>query len=109
MPPARSGPPFLMTEMIQAEPAFAARLLRRLLAEGSAADRLAQAARSTVAAGRDVVIVGCGTSEHGAMVAATILASGGSLDVGQGTGRRPAGARGGPGAAGRGPARGHQP
>ncbi len=74
MPPARSGPPFLMTEMIQAEPAFAERLLRRLLAEGSAADRLAQAVRSTVAAGRDVVIVGCGTSEHGAIAAAAILA-----------------------------------
>jgi glutamine---fructose-6-phosphate transaminase (isomerizing) len=74
MPPARSGPPFLMTEMIRAEPAFAERLLRRLLAHGSAADRLAEAVRSTIVAGRDVVVVGCGTSEHGAMAAAAILA-----------------------------------
>lgn len=74
MPPVRSGPPFLMTEMIEAEPAFAERLLRRLLREGSAAGRLAQAVRATVEAGRDVVVVGCGTSEHGAMAAVAILA-----------------------------------
>ena len=74
MPPVRPGPPYLMTEMIEAEPAFAERLLHRLLADGSAADRLAQAMRSTIAAGRDVVVVGCGTSEHGAMAAAAILA-----------------------------------
>ena len=74
MPPVRPGPPYLMTEMIEAEPAFAERLLHRLLAGGAAADRLAQAMRSTIAAGRDVVVVGCGTSEHGAMAAAAILA-----------------------------------
>ena len=76
MPPVRPGPPYLMTEMIEAEPAFAERLLRRLLAGGSAAERLAQAVRATVLAGRDVVVVGCGTSEHGAMAAAAILAHG---------------------------------
>ncbi len=74
MPQVRSGPPFLMTEMIEAEPAFAERLLRRLLHEGSAAGRLAQAVRATVEAGREVVVVGCGTSEHGAIAAVAILA-----------------------------------
>lgn len=73
MPPVRPGPPYLMTEMIEAEPAFAERVLRRLLADGGAAERLAQAVRATVEAGRDVVVVGCGTSEHGAMAAAAIL------------------------------------
>jgi fructoselysine-6-P-deglycase FrlB-like protein len=48
-------------------------VLRRLLADGGAAERLAQAVRATVEAGRDVVVVGCGTSEHGAMAAAAIL------------------------------------
>lgn len=72
MPPVRPGPPYLMTEMIEAEPAFAERVLRRL-ADGGAAERLAQAVRATVEAGRDVVVVGCGTSEHGAMAAAAIL------------------------------------
>ncbi|HXR26321.1 MAG TPA: SIS domain-containing protein, partial [Candidatus Baltobacteraceae bacterium] len=74
MPPVRSGPPFVMTEMIEAEPAFAERLLRRLLLEGSPASGLARAIRSTVEAGRPVLVVGCGTSEHGAMAAAAILA-----------------------------------
>lgn len=74
MPPVRSGPPFLMTEMIEAEPAFAERLLRRLQAEGSEARLLARAVADTVGAGQDVVVVGCGTSEHGAMAAAAILA-----------------------------------
>jgi glutamine---fructose-6-phosphate transaminase (isomerizing) len=74
MPPVRTGPPYLMTEMIEAEPAFAARLLRRLLGSGSAAEQLARAVEATVLDGRPVVVVGCGTSEHGAMAAAAILA-----------------------------------
>ena len=84
MPAVRPGPPFLMTEMILAEPAFAERLLRRLLVEGSAADRLARAVRSTVQAGRDVDIVGCGTSEHGALAAVAILADVARATVGGG-------------------------
>jgi glutamine---fructose-6-phosphate transaminase (isomerizing) len=73
MPPVRSGPPFLMTEMIEAEPAFAERLLHRLLLPGGAAEQLARAIGATVLDGRPVVVVGCGTSEHGAMAAAAIL------------------------------------
>ncbi len=74
MPPVRSAPPFLMTDMIEAEPAFAERLLQRLLRPGSAAEELARAVAATVLDGRPVVVVGCGTSEHGAMAAAAILA-----------------------------------
>lgn len=73
MPPVRSGPPFLMTEMIEAEPALAERLMHRLVLRGGAAERLARAVGATVRDGRTVVVVGCGTSEHGAMAVAAIL------------------------------------
>ena len=72
-PADRTGPPWLMTRMIAAEPAFAARCLDRLAADGSAA-RLAAALRAAAAAGDPVVVVGCGTSEHGAIGMAAILA-----------------------------------
>ena len=72
-PADRAGPPWLMTRMIAAEPAFAARCLARLAADGSAG-RLAAALRAAAAAGAPVVVVGCGTSEHGAIGAAAILA-----------------------------------
>jgi fructoselysine-6-P-deglycase FrlB-like protein len=62
-----------MTEMIAAEPAFAARCLDRLAADGSIAG-LAAELRNAAAAGAPVVVVGCGTSEHGAIGAAAILA-----------------------------------
>lgn len=72
MPTLRDGPPWHMTEMIDAEPALAARILDRLAADGSAI-RLANAVREHAAAGRPITIVGCGTSEHGAMAVATIV------------------------------------
>jgi fructoselysine-6-P-deglycase FrlB-like protein len=72
-PADRGGPPWLMTRMIAAEPAFAARCLTRLAADGSAA-RLAAALRAAAATGAPVVVVGCGTSEHGAIGTAAILA-----------------------------------
>ncbi len=68
----RGSPPWFMTEMISAEPAFAARLLGRLAANGSA-QRLADALRATSEAGQPVSVVGCGTSEHGAIGVAAIL------------------------------------
>jgi glucosamine--fructose-6-phosphate aminotransferase (isomerizing) len=71
-PVDRGRPPWFMTEMIAAEPAFAARCLSRLVADGSAA-RLAAELHSAAAAGAPVVVVGCGTSEHGAIGAAAIL------------------------------------
>jgi glucosamine--fructose-6-phosphate aminotransferase (isomerizing) len=71
-PVDRGGPPFFMTEMIAAEPAFAQRCLARLAADGSAA-RLAGELRVAAANGAPVVVVGCGTSEHGALGVAEIL------------------------------------
>ena len=71
-PADRGGPPWFMTEMIAAEPAFAARLLRRLSADGSA-QRLAEELRRAAAAGVPVTVVGCGTSEHGAIGVTAIL------------------------------------
>jgi len=55
-----------MTEMIAAEPAFAERLLRRLADPASPAARLAEFIRSTARTHEPTVVVGCGTSEHGA-------------------------------------------
>jgi len=71
-PVDRGGPPWFMTEMIAAEPAFAARLLRRLAGDGSA-ERLADELRRAAAAGVPVTVVGCGTSEHGAIGVTAIL------------------------------------
>jgi glutamine---fructose-6-phosphate transaminase (isomerizing) len=76
MPPLREGPPYLMTEMIAAEPALAERIVRRLsTAPGeSAIGELAGAITDTVRRGWPVVTTGCGTSEHAAMATAALLA-----------------------------------
>jgi glutamine---fructose-6-phosphate transaminase (isomerizing) len=71
-PVDRGAPPWFMTEMIAAEPALAERLLGRLAQDGSA-ERLAAALRTASAAGDPITLVGCGTSEHGALGAAEIL------------------------------------
>ncbi len=71
MPSRRARPPYHMTEMIEAEPAFARRLLGRLAVD-PAVVRLADAVRYAASAGT-VVLTGCGTSEHGALAAADIL------------------------------------
>ena len=68
----RAGPPYHMTEMIEAEPALAGRLLRRDPASCGAA-ALAAAIREVAAVGGSVVVTGCGTSEHGAQGTAEIL------------------------------------
>jgi glucosamine--fructose-6-phosphate aminotransferase (isomerizing) len=62
-----------MTDMIAAESAHARRLLVKLADRGSAAAELAEAIRTTVAAGDPITLVGCGTSEHAALAAAEIL------------------------------------
>jgi glucosamine 6-phosphate synthetase-like amidotransferase/phosphosugar isomerase protein len=72
MPSLRDGPPWHMTEMIEAEPALAVRILDRLEADGSAA-KLAALVREFSDAGRPIITVGCGTSEHGAQAVAEIL------------------------------------
>lgn len=72
MPPARARPPYVMTNMIAAEPAFAERLAGRLV-QSAALDELVGALRAAADAGRPIVITGCGTSEHAAMAMAMIL------------------------------------
>ncbi len=73
MPSPRSGPPYHMTEMIEAEPALAGRVLERLAAPTAGTARLAAAIRSAATAGQPIVVTGCGTSEHGALGAVEIL------------------------------------
>jgi fructoselysine-6-P-deglycase FrlB-like protein len=73
MPPHRGGPPYLMTEMIVAEPAVAERLADRLLLD-PALPTLAEAVLEAARLGRPIITTGCGTSEHAAMVAAAVLA-----------------------------------
>ncbi len=72
MPAIRPGPPWAMAEMIAAEPALAARIARRVVADGTAA-ALADAVRTAAASGGPIIVTGCGTSEHAAMGAAAIL------------------------------------
>jgi glucosamine--fructose-6-phosphate aminotransferase (isomerizing) len=72
MPAWRDTAPYLMTEMIAAEPALAERLLRRLSADPAVA-ALADAVRTTAGGGEAIVLTGCGTSEHAAMIGAGLL------------------------------------
>jgi fructoselysine-6-P-deglycase FrlB-like protein len=72
-PTTRGSAPFHMTEMIDAEPALAERVLGRHEAPGSGAAELARAIRSTIRVGDPVVLTGCGTSEHAALAAVEIL------------------------------------
>lgn len=73
MPARRDGPPWFMTDMIEAEPGLAARVLDRLAGRSGAAARLAMAVRASAAAGRPVLVTGCGTSEHAAIAVAELL------------------------------------
>ena len=73
MPSHRDGPPWHMTEMIEAEPALAERLLTRLADPSSAAGALAEQIRATAFRRASIVVTGCGTSEHGAQAFAEIL------------------------------------
>ncbi len=72
MPELRGGPPYVMTEMIAAEPALAERLVARLAASAELA-AVADAVRACVEAGQPVTFAGCGTSEHAGMVCAAML------------------------------------
>ena len=73
MPSHRDGPPFHMTEMIEAEPALSVRLLRRLADPAGPAARLAAAIRASAERGLPIQVTGCGTSEHGAQATVEIL------------------------------------
>ncbi|HEX7472347.1 MAG TPA: SIS domain-containing protein [Candidatus Limnocylindrales bacterium] len=73
-PSPRSGPPYHMTDMIAAEPALAERLLGRLAVPDGDVARLVATIREVARAGDPIVVTGCGTSEHGALGVAEILA-----------------------------------
>lgn len=73
-PSPRGGPPYHMTEMIAAEPALAERLLGRLAVPDGDVARLVAAIREVARAGDPITVTGCGTSEHGALGVAEILA-----------------------------------
>jgi glucosamine--fructose-6-phosphate aminotransferase (isomerizing) len=72
MPEVRPGPPWAMAEMIAAEPALAVRVGRQAMADGTAS-ALAKLVRSAIETHEQVVVTGCGTSEHAAMAVAAIL------------------------------------
>src|SRR3990170_2779689 len=72
-PSRRETPPFHMTEMIEAEPALAGRILARQAEAGSAAGALASAIARAIKAGGPVIVTGCGTSEHAAQGVVDIL------------------------------------
>ena len=71
-PSLRPGPPYHMTEMIEAEPALARRILAHDPASSGVA-ALAGTIREAVSAGQPVLVTGCGTSETGALGVVEIL------------------------------------
>ena len=73
MPSLRDDPPFHMTEMIEAEPPLARRILERLATPRGGAAQLATAIRDAGAQRSPIVVTGCGTSEHGALAVVEIL------------------------------------
>lgn len=73
MPARLDGPPWHMTQMIEAEPGLALRLLTRLADPDGPAVRLAAAIRATSQRGRPILVTGCGTSEHGAQATVEVL------------------------------------
>jgi glucosamine--fructose-6-phosphate aminotransferase (isomerizing) len=67
-PELRPGPPWVMEEMIRAQAALPDRLVGL-----EAAHAINHAAARALAAGDEVIVVGCGTSEHAAMAIAALL------------------------------------
>ena len=67
-PEFRSAPPWVMEEMIAAGPGLAAPILG-----DPAAARIAELVTNATGRGAPVAVVGCGTSEHGAMAVAEQL------------------------------------
>ena len=70
-PELRPGPPWVMEEMIRAQAA-----LPDGLAALDGAHAIRDAAARALAAGDEVVVVGCGTSEHAALAVAALLRDG---------------------------------
>ena len=71
-PELRDGPPWVMEEMILSEPELPAAILD---GDRSAADAIGGAVRDAAARGEPIVVTGCGTSEHGAMAVAGLIAA----------------------------------
>ena len=69
-PELRDAPPWVMEEMIFAQARLAAPILG---ADRAEVTRLRDAVVGAAAAGEPVVVTGCGTSEHAAMVVAELL------------------------------------
>ena len=67
-PELRDGPPWVMEEMIAAEPALA-----EPIAAAAGADAIAAAVTRAASAGEPIVVTGCGTSEHGALAVTALL------------------------------------
>lgn len=72
MPAFRSRPPYLMTEMIAAEPALAQRLITRLR-DNDALSAVADAVAGAQLRSEPILVTGCGTSEHAAIAVAELL------------------------------------
>jgi glutamine---fructose-6-phosphate transaminase (isomerizing) len=71
-PELRAGPPWVMQEMIAAQPELAEQMLAN---PSPAAGAIAAEIAAALAAGRPVTVTGCGTSEHGAHAIAALIAS----------------------------------
>jgi fructoselysine-6-P-deglycase FrlB-like protein len=69
-PELRDAPPWVMEEMIFAQPKLAAPILG---ADRTEVTRLRDAVVEAATAGEPVVVTGCGTSEHAAIVVAELL------------------------------------
>jgi len=70
-PELRPGPPWVMEEMILAERDLPVAILE---GAGEETAQVAGAIRDAVALGAPIVVTGCGTSEHGAMAVAEVIA-----------------------------------
>src|SRR6266550_7404527 len=62
-PELRAGPPWVMEDMVAAEPTLPAGIVR----QEAAARSIAGAIKAALAQGQPIAVAGCGTSEHGAM------------------------------------------
>jgi glucosamine--fructose-6-phosphate aminotransferase (isomerizing) len=71
-PELRPGPPWVMEEMIAAQPELVAPIL---VDPSPAVAAIAEDIAAALDAGRPVTVVGCGTSEHGARGVAALIAA----------------------------------
>src|SRR5689334_17958957 len=77
-PELRSGPPWVMQEMIAAQPVLAEEMLT---SPSRAAAAIASDVDAALGDGRVVTVTGCGTSEHAAHAVAALIASAAPLEL----------------------------